>query len=40
MYSNEILRGSLTDSISSSMGMEIEDAEIVEDLDPKHTFNL
>jgi hypothetical protein len=34
MYSNEILRGALEYSISST-GIEIEDAEIVEDLDPQ-----
>lgn len=37
IYSNEVLRGALVDSLND-MEMEIEDALIVEDLDPKHTL--
>jgi hypothetical protein len=37
IYSNEVLRYALRNSISS-MGMEIEDALIIEDLDSKHSL--
>lgn len=37
MYSQEILRNALAVSVES-MGMEIEEALVIEDLDPKHSL--